>query len=30
MGGYQVVVIGTDGSESSLHAVDRTGEIAAD
>jgi nucleotide-binding universal stress UspA family protein len=27
---YQTVVVGTDGSESSLRAVDRAGEIAAD
>ncbi len=30
MGAYQIVVVGTDGSESSLRAVDRAGEIAAD
>jgi nucleotide-binding universal stress UspA family protein len=27
---YQTVVVGTDGSESSLRAVERAGEIAAD
>ncbi|WP_156690162.1 universal stress protein [Mycobacterium sp. Marseille-P9652] len=27
---YQTVVVGTDGSESSLRAVDRAAEIAAD
>jgi len=27
---YQTVVVGTDGSESSLRAVDRAGEIAAE
>ena len=27
---YQAVVVGTDGSESSLRAVDRAGEIAAE
>jgi nucleotide-binding universal stress UspA family protein len=27
---YQTVVVGTDGSESSLRAVDRAGAIAAD
>jgi nucleotide-binding universal stress UspA family protein len=30
MTAYQTVVVGTDGSESSLRAVDRAGEIAAD
>lgn len=30
MGAYKVVVVGTDGSESSLRAVERAGEIAAD
>ena len=30
MSAYQTVVVGTDGSESSLRAVDRAGEIAAD
>lgn len=30
MGAYQIVVVGTDGSESSLRAVERAGEIAAD
>jgi len=29
MSAYQVVVVGTDGSDSSLRAVDRAGEIAA-
>lgn len=29
MSGYQTVVVGTDGSDSSLRAVDRAGEIAA-
>jgi nucleotide-binding universal stress UspA family protein len=29
MRAYQTVVVGTDGSESSLRAVDRAGEIAA-
>ena len=29
MGGYQTVVVGTDGSDSSLRAVDRAAEIAA-
>jgi len=29
MGAYQTVVVGTDGSDSSLRAVDRAGEIAA-
>ena len=27
---YQAVVVGTDGSESSLRAVDRAAEIAAE
>ena len=30
MSAYQTVVVGTDGSESSLRAVDRAAEIAAD
>ena len=30
MSAYQTVVVGTDGSESSLRAVDRAGEIAAE
>jgi nucleotide-binding universal stress UspA family protein len=30
MGAYQVVLVGTDGSESSLRAVDRAGQIAAE
>ncbi|MBW0012740.1 universal stress protein [Mycobacterium sp.] len=30
MKGYQTVVVGTDGSESSLRAVDRAGAIAAE
>ncbi len=30
MSGYQTVVVGTDGSESSLRAVDRAGAIAAE
>jgi nucleotide-binding universal stress UspA family protein len=30
MTAYQTLVVGTDGSESSLRAVDRTGEIAAE
>jgi nucleotide-binding universal stress UspA family protein len=30
MSAYQTVVVGTDGSESSLRAVDRAGAIAAD
>jgi nucleotide-binding universal stress UspA family protein len=30
MGAYQTVVVGTDGSESSLRAVDRAGAIAAE
>lgn len=29
MGGYQVVVVGTDGSDSSLRAVDRAGQLAS-
>ena len=29
MSGYQTVVVGTDGSKTSLLAVDRAGEIAA-
>src|ERR1700684_2228606 len=29
MGGYTMVVVGTDGSESSLRAVDRAGAVAA-
>ena len=29
MSGYQTVVVGTDGSDSSLRAVDRAGQIAA-
>jgi nucleotide-binding universal stress UspA family protein len=29
MSGYQTVVVGTDGSDSSLRAVDRAGAIAA-
>jgi nucleotide-binding universal stress UspA family protein len=29
MGAYQTIVVGTDGSDSSLRAVDRAGEIAA-
>jgi nucleotide-binding universal stress UspA family protein len=29
MHGYQTVVVGTDGSASSLRAVDRAGEVAA-
>lgn len=28
MSGYQTVVVGTDGSDSSLRAVDRAGELA--
>lgn len=28
MGAYQTVVVGTDGSDSSLRAVDRAGKIA--
>jgi nucleotide-binding universal stress UspA family protein len=30
MSAYQTVVVGTDGSDSSLRAVDRAGEIAAE
>lgn len=30
MGAYQTIVVGTDGSESSLKAVDRAGAIAGD
>jgi nucleotide-binding universal stress UspA family protein len=30
MGAYRTVLVGTDGSESSLRAVDRAGGIAAD
>ncbi len=29
MGAYQTIVVGTDGSDSSLRAVDRAGEIAS-
>ena len=29
MSGYQTVVVGTDGSDSSLRAVDKAGKIAA-
>jgi nucleotide-binding universal stress UspA family protein len=29
MSGYRTVLVGTDGSDSSLRAVDRAGEIAA-
>jgi nucleotide-binding universal stress UspA family protein len=29
MSGYQTVVVGTDGSDSSLRAVERAGQIAA-
>ena len=29
MGGYKTVVVGTDGSNSSLRAVERAGQIAA-
>ncbi len=29
MGGYKTVVVGTDGSDSSLRAVDRAGHLAA-
>lgn len=29
MKGYQTVVVGTDGSDSSLRAVDRAGQLAA-
>src|SRR5258708_193656 len=30
MSAYQTVVVGTDGSDSALRAVDRAGAIAAD
>ncbi len=30
MGGYKTVVVGTDGSDSSLRAVDRAGYLASD
>ncbi|MEO9139800.1 MAG: universal stress protein [Jatrophihabitans sp.] len=30
MGGYNIVVVGTDGSETSLKAVDRAAELARD
>lgn len=30
MAGYRLIVVGTDGSESSLRAVDRAAEIAGD
>ena len=30
MGGYKTVVVGTDGSDSSLKAVDRAGQLASD
>ena len=30
MGGYQTVVVGTDGSETSLRAVDRAAALARD
>ena len=30
MGAYQLVAVGTDGSESSFRAVDRAATIAAD
>lgn len=30
MGKYKVIVVGTDGSDTSLRAVDRAAEIAAD
>lgn len=30
MGGYQTVVVGTDGSETSFRAVDRAAELARD
>ena len=30
MGGYKTVVVGTDGSDSSLRAVDRAGQLACD
>ena len=29
MGGYKTVVVGTDGSDSSLRAVDRAGYLAS-
>ena len=29
MSGYQTVIVGTDGSASSLYAVDRAGALAA-
>ena len=29
MSGYRTVVVGTDGSDSSLRAVDKAGQIAA-
>ena len=29
MGGYKTVVVGTDGSDSSLRAVDRAGHLAS-
>ena len=29
MGGYKTVVVGTDGSESSMRAVDRAGQLAS-
>ena len=29
MGGYTIVVVGTDGSDSSLRAVDRAGRLAS-
>ena len=29
MGGYTIVVVGTDGSDSSLRAVDRAGQLAS-
>lgn len=29
MGGYHTVVVGTDGSDSSLRAVDRAGQLAS-
>jgi nucleotide-binding universal stress UspA family protein len=30
MGGYQTIVVGTDGSETSFRAVDRAAELARD
>ena len=30
MGAYQTIVVGTDGSDTSLRAVDRAGALAAD